>query len=146
MDELVTWLREQIAQVRQIAKDGIVRKSHGDEWGVGEGRILSWSNRDEQDTEVIGGGKPIVQCNYEYGGPMIAAHIAEHDPRAVLAQCDAHEAILNGYAKLVADDAATRYGDPDARSAFCAYEEVVLPALALAYQHRPGYREEWRPS
>lgn len=132
VDELVSWLREQVAAVRQTACDAIVRKTGGDEWGVGEDRIPNWRT-DEQDTEVIGGGKPIVQCNYEYGGPLIAAHIAEHDPAAVIAMCDAHTTILDRLQKLGS-------GNDSHRGLLYATR-----AIALGYRHRPGYREEWKP-
>lgn len=136
VDELVTWLREQIAEDRRIATE-----AGGNRWlESGESPDSGYAIRSAgaNHDDVVGPG-------HVGGGVWDATsrdHIVRHDPRAVLTQCDAHEAILDGYAKLVADDAATKYGDPDARSAFYQYEEVVLPALALAYQHRPGYRDE----
>jgi hypothetical protein len=157
VDDLMPWLREQIAETRRIATDAIVRKSGGDTWAVEEPRIAGWG-QDEQDIEVIGGGKPIVQCSYEYGGPMIAAHIAEHDPRTVLAQCDAHEAILNEHTPRVDRDGdqvcttCVYFGDDEDeggnRFRYREHDDwpcSTVRALALAYQHRPGYREEWRP-
>jgi hypothetical protein len=139
LDELVPWLREQIAAVRETARNAIVRKSSGDVWGVEEDPPYRWG-QDFKDTEVIGGGKPIVQCNYEYGGPMIAAHIAEHDPRTVLAQCEAHEKIVGLVDLSFNDD-----GEPIFLGGYGeAYWDVVR-IIALAYQHRPGYRKEWMP-
>lgn len=54
-----------------------------------------------------------------------AAHAIWTDER-VLAQCDAHEMVLTL-----------------AETVYVGY--AAVQALALAYRHRPGYREEWRP-
>lgn len=56
------------------------------------------------------------------------------NPVAVLAQCDAHEQILDFCVS-----------DPPCLDGGYVYTDAVLTRLALAYQHRPGYREEWRP-
>ncbi|GAA3878088.1 hypothetical protein GCM10022243_48470 [Saccharothrix violaceirubra] len=67
----------------------------------------------------------------------------------VLAMCDAHAAILAVHYVDEKDPASecvgcltTRWREPWAPN---INECPTLRALALAYQHRPGYREEWRP-
>lgn len=103
LDELVTWLREQIHWTRTTATDAAT------EWVTGP-------DGDEMAGEVT--------------SILVGAHIVLNDPRAVLAQCEAHTAMLAHALEL--DDK----GDQD---------EHLVGLLALAYQHRPGYREEWRP-
>lgn len=53
----------------------------------------------------------------------------------IIAQCDAHDALL---------DLITLVIGADRRSDLLRYQ--MLRGLALAYQHHPGYRAEWRPS
>lgn len=111
MDELVLWLREQIAETRVLAE--LVR----DTWAV------------------------------ESGYEKIRSAVKQVANReSVLAQCDAHEAILDRVVPLVTDledkvDSEWGSGDP-----YEGADEVLLKTLALAYQHRPGYCQEWRPS
>jgi hypothetical protein len=130
MTDLVQWLREQIAEDRTTALDcagapwvnDVTAMVHVDpiairenKWGLGHlGYVASADN------------SPI--------GDAYRAHIVRHDPRDVLAQCEAHTAILDRVeAALRQPDSAWDVG------------YAVLHALALAYQHRPGYRPEWTP-
>ncbi len=55
-----------------------------------------------------------------------------YGPPRVLAQCEAHTAILD------ATEDAQSNGE-------WGYPDRILKALALAYQHCDGYREEWKP-
>jgi hypothetical protein len=103
--DLVPWLREQIAETRTWARDALDRL-----WIAEESYLL-----DENGAEV---------ARFEIKAD--AAHAALNDPSAVLAQCEAHELILNL-----------------AETVYVGFHAVT--ALGLAYQHRPGYREEWRP-
>lgn len=145
MDELVAWLRKQIAEDEQLARDAVVRKAGGDAWEIAEQRPYRWG-QDEEDTEVIGGGKPIITCNYEYGGYLLAAHIVRHDPRAVLAQCEAHGALVDAVAGDIKAATGLVPADEFGERLVTEFRAVaVLRLLALTYQHRPGYREEWRP-
>lgn len=68
-----------------------------------------------------------------------AARPGPADP-AMVNQCEAHTALLDSYAEHIALPEYTPYvkGRRDK-----ALHDVRL--LALAYQHRPGYLEEWRP-
>lgn len=149
--ELLPWLRRTIAATEQIAHDAAMRK--GPAWEVCPQPPYRWG-QDEKDTEILGVGKPIITCNYEYGGLLLADHIVRHDPRAVLAQCEAHTRIL---------DAVQRYldGHPgpctnegvefdDSCELHIEWNKTALEPysarlVGLAYQYWPGYREEWRP-
>jgi hypothetical protein len=73
---------------------------------------------------------------------------ANHDPRDVIAQCEAHTAILDLYGVVSdpanadrTDDRGVLLSHPIARRRM----RDAVRAVGLAYQHRPGYREEWRP-
>lgn len=59
-------------------------------------------------------------------------------PKRMLAQCDAHTSLV---------DRCVRLRDVHTSDDFTAYRfaKEVMQTLGLAYQHRPGYREEWRP-
>lgn len=127
MDDLVQWLRAQIMEIRQIAlavpPDMRTREwSHPGRWimdgdpGGDQSNAIAW---------VQHGGRI---------GELIAEHIGTHSPRDALAQCEAHAGLLD---LLVLVLGADRRMD--------GVRNQGLRALALAYQHRPGYREEWRP-
>lgn len=116
MDDLIQWLRQQIHWTRTTAEDA------AREWPTGP-------DGDEIASEV---------SSIEVG-----AHIVLNDPRAVLAQCEAHAAIL---------EIVERYGPPQripatdfttTLSGLAPYYALqrVLAAVAHAYQHRPGYEE-----
>lgn len=107
MNDLVTWLRAQIADAERTARDDQWGRPHGPGCGI--------------TADVC----PGCDCTYW---------------RDVLAQCEAHTALLDSYAEHIAMPEYTPYvkGRRDK-----ALHDLRL--LALAYQHRPGYREEWRP-
>jgi hypothetical protein len=75
-------------------------------------------------------------------GELITEHIATHSPRDVLAQCEAHTAILDRYER--ARDAGQRGLYTEWEQAQVEALEFAVDAVALAYQHRPGYQEAWR--
>lgn len=118
MDDLVTWLREQIAVTKTWAREALDRP-----WLAEDNYVL-----DENGGEV---------ARFEIKAD--ARHAALNEPRAVLAQCEANTALLDSYAEHLALPEYTPYvkGRRDK-----ALHDIRL--LALAYQHRPGYREEWR--
>lgn len=71
------------------------------------------------------------------GDSRLTRFIASHDPRAIIADCEAKLAILE-YAEATSE----RYGR-ESVPARIALQCVAV--LGSGYQHRPGYREEWRP-
>lgn len=74
------------------------------------------------------------------------------DPAAVLAQCEAHERILN-FAEGMATPDETLFAAlshetvslDQARGAATVSGGYLIALVASAYQHRPGYRREWKP-
>lgn len=120
MDELVTWLREQIDRDRTEVESGRGPHAHG--------------------------------CNY--------VECCCDEDAETLARCEAYEAVLREHFRY---DAWLSENVPDLRPRTdpscmgCGRDNEEEPrtkninecptlrALALAYRHRPGYREEWRP-
>jgi hypothetical protein len=159
VDDVVPWLREQIAEDRRLAEEACDGPWRVDDAGYAEAIYSA------DGTCVIGGGRwggeaPVFDSTED------ALHIVRHDPAAVLAQCDAHEALLERYGNAAArramlTEAFTRdlrkiaELEPAEERRRCSevntanglvsgYGMAVLLA-ALAFQHRPGYLKEWRP-
>jgi uncharacterized protein DUF6221 len=101
---IVPWLREQIAETRQIAE--AAHEVAAGPWGTPP--LLGRDNK------------------------AVRQHRGLNDPRAVLAQCEAHTALLDLLERELHDDA-----DDDTA-------QLMVRTLASAYQHRSGFREEWR--
>jgi hypothetical protein len=160
MDEMITWLRAQIAADRargeasaRDRREGLTddelhqQQDHpAYEYRTLEGGRKTWR---EVDDPPEGDGwelnitsrDPDAFERFEYHEERYWRRLNPDGPAApyvpagaleVLAQCEARTALLE-----VADSMASS-GD-------WYYPDHVLKALALAYQHRPGYRPEWRP-
>jgi hypothetical protein len=124
-DDLVTWLREQIATVERFASAAQAPYS-GDRWEVIGGKrvvVRRWPS------EFRVADMPILKA--KTANIYLLHHVAMHDPAVVLAQCQAH-------LWMIAEIEHARETDT------CGSERL-LRLLALAYRHRDGYREEWRP-
>jgi hypothetical protein len=128
-DGLVEWLRAQLDEDERLAREATVDvPAEPDASGVWPG--WPWSPGDTS-------GLPWVQ------------HCMRHDPARVLAEVQSKRLILEA-----AVDAASRrlYYERDGEEPFAAesvgFDEAmtkVLRLLALPYQDRPGYLEQWRP-
>jgi hypothetical protein len=149
--ELLPWLRRTIADAEQVARDAAMRK--GPVWEVCPRPPYRWG-QDEKDTEILGVGKPIITCDYEYGGLLLAEHIVRHDPQAVLAQCAAHTAILDAVERYLIGHPGPCTNEGVEHDASCdlhtewnktALKPYAAQLVGLAYQHCPDYRQEWRP-
>ncbi len=123
---LVTWLREQIAETRRVAE--AAHEMAPGPWGTPP--AMGYDNKE------------------------IRRHTALNAPPAALAQCAAHEAILDLH--VPDDDQPLPKGEPwRFICTTCGGGGIneyptpwpcdTLRALTLAYRHNPGYREEWRP-
>lgn len=123
--DLVVWLREQIAEDRRVAEANAI-----DLW---PGTTL----------QKVADDKTHYAWQQHDVSPQRIAHILRFGPRAVLAQCEAHTAILDLHVNESCPEADTPCdvcGEWDED-----WPCDTLRATALAYQHNPGYREEWRP-
>ena len=168
-DALVTWLRARLDEDELWAKaasaglkadDGTVPGGVHWTWAIGD----QWEPVQPDPLEPYMGGhdgqwsQPVVlrtveEWRLDWGGPdntlpvKIAeseelrtadgAHIARHDPARVLREVEAKRRIVD-----VAGRRLDRYIGTGAQVAF---EWLTLRLLALPYDDRDGYREEWRP-
>lgn len=146
MDAFVPWLREQIEEDRRIAKAAYLQLNPAtQEWREDYSRGMQV--RDAKDHLVV-----------THSWPNEIAHIVRHDPRAALAQCDAHEAILREhrpYGEWLRDEFPAWAPSAERSCVGCGFDNQeerrtldvndcpTLRALALAYRHRPGFCEEW---
>jgi hypothetical protein len=139
-DELVAWLREQVAEDERVAR---VASVHGDTWVVGSPSGV-WPEDDRE-----GYGMPIV---YDEGRPLFeqAVHIARHDPARVLAEVAAKRRIIDALDIAERNTAHVRRTAPEYRwvQVAEAARDAMLHAarlLASVYAGRPGWRSEWAP-
>jgi hypothetical protein len=123
VEDLVTWLREQIAEDQRIA-EATARM-----WAP-EPPVYEW------DTKVA----RLEDAGWE---PQEVAtldrHVVRWDPARVLREVEAKRRILDDYERYAAERRRAM-GGWDSREV-----SPILTALALPYSDRPGYREEWRP-
>lgn len=116
-DELVPWLREQIAAERD--RDGRVQRRAPQLYQAWQpNNPYAW---DEQADDV--------RDEYLHAAELLV----DQEMPAVLAQCAAYEAIL---------DRAEQLGPGTDSHRGLRY---AVQAVGLAHQHLPGYRQEWRP-
>lgn len=116
MNDLITWLRGVLDDDERVAKAATPGP-----WSV-----------HRQGLEAV--VSPGVAMDKEEGGVSVedAAHIARHDPAAVLADVKAKRAVLD-----LLNLTAGPY-DP-ARGAL----KEAVKTLASAYRHRPGWTTDW---
>lgn len=133
--ELVTWLRERIAELREAAEDAAGEfGSDGVEWEAYE---LS--------------GK-LGDAGWDAVG--LDRHWQLHSPRAAQARCDAYDRVLARHRYPNTDDEIWMAsgscagcgvsGDTDLPVTDELSECPELRDMAIAFRHRPGFREEWR--
>jgi hypothetical protein len=156
--ELIQWLRDQIAEKRQRAEAAAAHAPSP--WKPGGSRLLSYANGRSEDMAVVttyhdketapgyGWDRIFIKADRDQ---TIATHLAAAaDPRAVIAECDAHTAILD--LALSMREAWLIYPNVLVPGPFVGGKQMeskdasehLLKAVALIYQHHPGYREEWR--
>lgn len=137
MGELVEWLRGVLADDERAAQTAT--PGH---WGAQPGGQGTLNDEWEVVTDAHEPSELahyVVYVGYEGGGATSeqnAAHIARHDPAAVLADIEAKRAVLDATVGEVG-----RLGDlgPLAN----AMAEDVVRTLASAYRHRPGWKSSW---
>ena len=162
MDDLARWLGEQLAADALWAMEASRRNSgQAPEGGV----HWQWETRDDEVVapdpsieEFVGGDNFSVSLRSRETWPThsvgdlpqfaiptaeevpsaVGGHIAEWDPARVLREIDAKRDLLV-FAKGIRDHHVTFTTGVAARL------EETLRLFALAYEDRPGYREEWRP-
>ena len=140
MDDLTAWLRHQLDDDEQAARESANEMSG--EWQAEHPPGSRWKVMDAL-------GYSVVEYTDLDSEPWFATpHIARHDPARVLAEVDAKRRILAEHEHF---PTAGGFG-----CRICAYngrDGVIEPEgwcatvrlLALPYADRPGYRDEWRP-
>lgn len=132
---LINFVSARLDERERIAKAAMVRG--GAEWSAYDREQPGWW-KDDVDTELLIGGKSVGHFTAEYGGALVAEHVADNQPSFVLADVAAKRQILNlAYSKCGTDSA---YADGWDDAALWA-----VKALALPYTSHPDYDETWRP-
>jgi len=133
VDDLVTWLRARLDEREFKAKGALPGP-----WGVEEYTY---------ETVVATGGGQVVAT---VEGLRDGWHIADNDPKFVLADIAAKRRKIDWCLEVIGDRDLSRYGefgalkdDPDALAVTLAVETLKL--LALPFSDRPGYLDTWRP-
>jgi hypothetical protein len=135
VDDLVTWLLEQVAEDERVAREAI-QETTG-RWTV---RSTDW-----------GGGRLYVEddcgamiLHARYPNDPQYPHIARWDPAGVLAECEAKRRRIEHLTSAIADWRAGRHDSQDRETAIEDFS-TALKLEAFAYAGRPGYREDWKP-
>jgi Family of unknown function (DUF6221) len=108
-------------------------------------------NNEPESARVREGYLPVVIVN---DGRREADHIRRHDPRSIVARCEAELAILDEHAQVPAGyrGEGILAGEYGCRVCHC-HEQGTDPEgachtvrlLGAGYRHRAGYRVEWLP-
>lgn len=133
MDDLVTWLRAQLDEDEEEARD-----FNFCEWTADGDAVTAPAIAGPRDgTRIIGEGMPFA----------LAEWVARHDPARVLREVEAKRRILDLHRRGESDECVVC--DVGAQSCGCLgwgdYPCATLRLLALPHANRPGYRDEWAP-
>lgn len=141
-EDLITWLSAVLDEDERLA-----RAATPGPWKDGAGTVALHSTGMDEITGYVH-----EQADID--------HIVRHDPAAVLADIAAKRqivAIHNVWTAIYPEDAVHEWRRKDRRCIGCGFnssEEPNTPdvndcptlrALASAYAHQPGYRQEWAP-
>ncbi len=133
------WLRGWITTDRQAAEAAL--KVAPGEWHD------NWGDQDEDDEDVY----PVIFTDEqgellraEDGMRPVIDHLIRHEPRDVIARCDAELKLLDLYTHMLGwndtyDQGVTEH---EIRMMQAGAREM-LRMLVQGYRHRPGYRPEW---
>lgn len=147
MNELVDWLRAQLDEDARVARAAAEGHPVGS-WRPSEpfettSGVLA--NADARDVVIgpVGNWTGQVAGDHEgFGAVHVtdAEHIARHNPARVLREVAAKRAIVDaaGWAREAENN--------DYTAGWAEGLEHSLYLLAVAYDDRPGYRDEWRPT
>jgi hypothetical protein len=133
---MAAWLRAQVEADKAAA---LAVRDNSAPW---EGR---WQPRGTHGLETYNGW-PLAIAGPRFGDfrPGVLEHIAIHDPRDVIADCDAKLAVLDLCERVIRDDAEDHddCGAADSWTGF-AVARLTVQLLASGYRHRDGWQEEW---
>ncbi|MFI7408745.1 DUF6221 family protein [Streptomyces sp. NPDC049627] len=146
IDDLVVFLRARLDEDEEIARKATARQPGGETWMYDGTGVRAGSDLKVAWPQV----------------PVIAEHIARHDPARVLAEIDAKRQVIAPYAVALEERESVRArmrkvldSDQDEfmrlhrqESELIETARVLAPAvqaLALPYADHTDYREDWRP-
>lgn len=149
MADLVEWLREQIAEKRRRAMaTAFLPDDPAPSWSYDQDQHRVVVQADDHQVGVASHRAGTSPNGAAYTAELLSAHgrhMELNDPQAAVAECDAHDAILDlwqqGGGAVVVNGSVHQGASRAGRGRLLR----VVKALGLAYQYRPGYREEWRP-
>ncbi|MFB7707909.1 DUF6221 family protein [Streptomyces sp. NPDC056105] len=136
MDDLAQWLGEQLDDDERIARAATLGP-----WvqsGIGD---YGWT------VDFGHPGSGVETANTEQG-LADADFIAAHNPARVLREIDAKRKLLALYVEHERLDRETFEAEDEHARSLVSLRAAYLDAVrhhAAVYDHRPGYREEWRP-
>jgi hypothetical protein len=140
--EMTAWLRAQVEADKAAAR------------AAGDGRAgdYRWRELDPDSLPGLVGTDTGDVVTFNNGtaayavspSPGQAAHVAVHDPRDVIADCDAKLDALDLCERVIRDDAEELGGCGAAASwTGLAVARLTVQMLASGYRHRDGWQEEW---
>ena len=102
--------------------------------------LVSWEkeNHEPEEARVRETDMPVAIVN---NGRRELDHIRRHDPRDVVADCEAKLALLKMCRPLSEAEAESQSNYVNVEHE--VWSELVLEQLASAYRHRPGYAGHW---
>jgi hypothetical protein len=139
-DGIVEFIKAQLDLDERIA-----RNAPGEHW---EPQTEAWPESPEARVWTESAtGREVEVC--EAIGVFAAAHIARHDPAAVLVEIEAKRYLLEWCAEVTAhfdwstlNQPGSLKHDPNARATHTAV--VALQSMAAPYAGRPGFKPGWR--
>jgi len=144
VDELVQWLRVQLAEDERIAR-AASWTDDANAWHAEPSPFDArdsgqrWYVEDAMDDGVVSHVDPVASDD-----EGVARHIAEWDPARVLRDIDADRKLIAAY--TAAQETVDGIANPDMYDVGRAQGlEEAVRYRALRFDHREGYREEWRP-
>jgi hypothetical protein len=148
---MTAWLRAQVEADKAAAE-----AAPGEHWSVftevdiagasvyDEQWVLLYPKRYDHDKPLSAEPGATGPQYIEHRRNELAAHIAIHDPRDVIADCDAKLAALDLCERVIRDDAED-HDDCGAASSWTGFAvaRLTVQLLASGYRHRDGWQEEW---
>ena len=141
MDDLLSWLRTTIERVHGDVS--LIQGGGGiptPEWTTSLSRSGSW--------RILHATDDHTPLGYISVGRNEHIHITRYDPRATLAQLEAHVRILDEVVPQIdeMDDQIEReWGSTGGDVGGHEASDLLVKLIGLHYQGEPGYRDEWRP-
>ncbi|MFI8351289.1 DUF6221 family protein [Streptomyces sp. NPDC085596] len=143
MDDLVQWLGAQLDEDERIA-----HAASSGPWNAYAGPEMPWISKGELIHPVRTWERMTGQPSIMTEAWFDSRFIAEWNPARVLREIDAKRRLLDLHAPDVmgTHTSCTECGQGyEMHDWGPAYPCTTVRLLAMPYEARPGYREEWRP-